>query len=67
MTAFTDAELAALRAAYAKGVLRVEYEGRSVVYGGAADLLARIREIERSMDTASGTRRTASFASFSRG
>lgn len=36
-----DAELDALKKAYAAGTLRVSFEGRSVEYGSAADLLSR--------------------------
>lgn len=61
---YTDAELQALKKAYAAGMLTVTYEGRSVTYGGAADLLSRIREIERDMG---GKRPQAGVAGFSRG
>lgn len=44
--AWTEAELAALRRAYASGTLRVSYDGRTVEYGSADDLLKRIRTIE---------------------
>jgi hypothetical protein len=43
---WTETELAELRRAYASGTLRVSYDGGSVEYGSAADLLARIRIIE---------------------
>ena len=43
---WTETELAELRRAYASGTLRVSYDGKSVEYGSAADLLARIRTIE---------------------
>ena len=43
---WTEAELAGLKRAYASGTLRVSYDGKSVEYGSAADLLARIRTIE---------------------
>ena len=48
MSDFTDAELSALRRAYATGTLRVTYDGKTVEYGSGADLLARIRVIEPS-------------------
>ena len=51
---WTDAELAALRRAYASGTLRVSYDGKSVEYGAAADLLARIRTIEAEVAAAAG-------------
>lgn len=65
MSGYTDAELTALRAAYAAGILSVSYEGRTVTYATGNDLLARIREIER--DTGASKPSRASFASFSRG
>jgi len=40
---WTEAELAGLKRAYASGTLRVSYDGRSVEYGSATDLPARIR------------------------
>ena len=49
---WSQAELDALRKAYASGTLRVSYEGRSVEYGSAADLLQRIRTIESEMTDA---------------
>ena len=54
MTVWTQAELDALRRAYASGTLRVSYDGRSVEYGSAADLLRRIRTIEAEMASAAG-------------
>jgi hypothetical protein len=51
---WSQAELDALRKAYASGTLRVSYEGRSVEYGSAADLLQRIRTIESEMAAAEG-------------
>ena len=46
---WTQSELDALRRAYAAGTLRVSYDGRTVDYGSADDLLSRIRTIERAM------------------
>jgi hypothetical protein len=51
---WTEAELGALRRAYASGTLRVSYDGKSVEYGSASDLLARIRTIEAEMAAAAG-------------
>lgn len=65
---WTNAELDALRRAYASGTLRVSYDGKTVEYGSAADLLSRIRTIER--EIAGGTENrpsVAGFAGFSRG
>lgn len=67
-TAFTGSELDALRRAYAAGVLRVTYLGRSVEYGSASDLLSRIRVLERDADNASASSRqpVCGFSGFSR-
>jgi len=65
---WTGSELAALRKAYASGTLRVTFEGRSVEYGSATDLLSRIRTIEAEMQTQSGKKPPRrSLASFTRG
>lgn len=65
---WTEGELEALRRAYAAGALVVEYDGRRLTYGNAADLLARIRFVEGQMVTSSGgSRPVAGKASFSRG
>lgn len=65
---WTQAELAALRRAYASGTLRVSFEGRSVEYGSAIDLLSRIRTIEAEMQTQSGAKPPRrSLAAFGRG
>ena len=61
-------ELEALRKAYASGTLRVSFEGRSVEYGSATDLLSRIRTIESEMAAQSGKKPSRrSLASFGRG
>ena len=39
MTDWTETELSALRRAYASGTTRVSYDGKSVDYGSAEDLL----------------------------
>jgi hypothetical protein len=51
---WTQAELDALKKAYGSGTLRVSYDGRSVEYGSAEDLLRRIRTIESEMAVADG-------------
>lgn len=64
---FTQAELDALKEAYASGALRITHEGKTVEYGSEADLLRRIRVIEGEMSTATGTTRsTRSRLRFSR-
>lgn len=65
---WTTAELDALRRAYASGTLRVSYEGKTVEYGSAADLLSRIRTIERALIGNSADRApVAGLAGFVRG
>ncbi len=66
--AWTQTELDALKRAFATGTLRVTYDGRTVEYGSADDLLKRIRAIEAEIATASGAPRPiAGFAGFGRG
>lgn len=67
MSAWSETELAALRRAYASGTTRVSYEGRTVEYGSAADLLARIRTLEHALASASRPLPLAGLAGFSRG
>jgi hypothetical protein len=65
---WTTAELDALRRAYASGTLRVSYEGKTVEYGSATDLLSRIRTIERALIGKSADRTpVAGLAGFARG
>ncbi len=65
---WTQGELDALRRAYAAGTLRVSYDGRSVDYGSATDLLSRIRTIEREMAGSTPAKLPmAGFAGFGRG
>ena len=65
---WTVPELEAVRKAYASGTLRVSFEGRSVEYGSAVDLLSRIRTIEAEMQSQSGTKPPRrSLAAFGRG
>lgn len=66
--AWTEDELAALRRAYASGTLRVSYDGKSIEYGSAEDLLTRIRRIEAEIASASGrVKPSRSLAAFSKG
>ena len=67
MTDWTEVELAALKRAYASGTTRVSYDGKSVDYGTAEDLLARIRTIERAIAGVGRPFPVAGFAGFSRG
>lgn len=65
---FTQTELDALKRAYASGTLRVTFDGRTVEYGNADDLMKRIRAIESEMAALSGNPRpVAGFAGFGRG
>jgi len=64
---WTETELAALRRAYASGTLRVSYDGKTVEYGTAEDLLGRIRTIERAMNGADKPMPMAGYAGFKRG
>ena len=66
--AWSEEELSALRRAYASGTTRVSYDGKSIDYGTAADLLRRIRVIEAEMAALAGRRKPRrSYASFSKG
>ena len=67
MTNWTESELSALRRAYASGTTRVSYDGKSVDYGSAEDLLARIRTIERAIAGTAHPLPIAGRAGFSRG
>ena len=67
MSDWTETELAALKRAYASGTLRVSYDGKSVEYGSADDLLGRIRTIERAMTGGGNPLPVAGLARFSRG
>ena len=65
---WTQSELDALKRAYASGTLRVSYDGKTVEYGAATDLLSRIRTIEREIESGSAVRpAVAGYAGFSRG
>jgi hypothetical protein len=65
---WSQSELDALRAAFAAGTLRVTYDGRTVEYGDANDLLKRIRIIEREMAAeADGAKPSRSLAAFTKG
>jgi hypothetical protein len=66
--AWTQAELDALKRAYASGTLRVSYDGKTVEYGSEADLIRRIRTIEGEMAMLAGNPRPRrSLASFRKG
>lgn len=67
MSGYTEAELSALRRAFAAGTLRVNYDGKNIEYGSADDLLRRIRTIEGELARGSRRRPVAGFATFRRG
>ena len=65
--AWTQNQLDLLKRAYAAGTLRVTIEGRTVEFGSADDLMARIRTVEAEIAATAGTAQpTRSFATFSR-
>lgn len=65
---YTQAELTALKAAYALGVKRVTYEGKTVDYDDEAALKRRIQTIEAEIAQANGSPRPrGAYATFSRG
>lgn len=65
---WTQAELDALKAAYASATTRVTYDGKTVEYDTEAALLRRIQTVEGAINAAAGNPRpTAGFASFGRG
>ena len=65
---WTQSELDALKSAYASGTLLVSYDGKSVEYGSEADLIRRIRTIEREIAVATNTQRPSrSLAAFRKG
>lgn len=65
---WSQAELDALKAAYASGTLRVRYDDKLIEYGSADDLMKRIQTIENEIRSLSGAPRpVAGYASLGRG
>ena len=65
---WSQAELDALKTAFASGTLRVRYEDKLIEYGSADDLMKRIQTIENEIRASSGNPRpVAGYASFGRG
>lgn len=65
---YSQAELTALKAAYARGVKRVTYEGKTVEYDDEASMRRRIQTIEAEIAAANGSPRPrGAYAGFSRG
>jgi hypothetical protein len=50
-------QLDELRAAYRSGAASVQYEGKSVAYRSAADMLAAIRSLEALLGMSTGPKR----------
>lgn len=69
LMAFTQGELDALKRAYASGTTRVTYEGKTVEYATAKDLMQRISFIERALapNSPRAARPSAGFVRFRRG
>lgn len=66
--AFSSQELDALKAAYATGVVEVEYDGKRTKYDSGAAILRRIRVIEAEIAAAtSAPRNMSTYATFNRG
>ena len=65
---WSQSELDALKSAYARGVRRVTYEGKTVEYDDEAALKKRIATIEAEMKSASGKKRPrGAYAGYARG
>ncbi|MCB1341093.1 MAG: hypothetical protein KDK24_08510 [Pseudooceanicola sp.] len=65
--AWTETELAALKAAYAAGTTVVQFDGKRLEYDSEAGLLRRIRTIESEIAAQGGTGKArVGYATFSR-
>ncbi len=65
--AYSETELDALKAAYAQGIKRLSYDGKTVEYDSGAEILRRIRVIESEIAAAAGTAKpVAGYATFRR-
>lgn len=64
MSGYTQAQLDALRAAVARGVKTVSYDGNSVTYQSVDDMLKLIATIERSLNP---SRTRIQYPAFDRG
>lgn len=64
MSSYTQTQLAALKAAVAKGVRSVSYDGQTVTYASISEMLRVISVIERELNA--GASRTH-YPSFDRG
>lgn len=67
MTGFTVQQLAAIKLAYASGVTRVSYDGKSTEYRSLAEMRQIIATIEAELAAQAGSRLpVAGFATFRR-
>lgn len=67
MAGYTQAHLDAIRAAYASGVTRVSYDGKTTEYRTLAEMRQIISTIEGELAAQAGRRRpVAGFATFRR-
>lgn len=67
MAGFTEAQLEAIRLAYASGVTRVSYDGKTTEYRSLAEMRQIIATIEADLAARAGRQRpVAGFASFRR-
>lgn len=64
MSGYTQAQLDALKAAYARGARTVSYDGQSVTFDTGAEMRQRIQDIERSLNPG---RNRVHYPSFDRG
>lgn len=64
---YTQTQLDALRAAAAKGVKSVSYDGQTVVYASLSEMRAMIAAMEKSLATTTAGRRNRVYAGFERG
>ena len=56
MADWTEAELAALRRAYASGTTRVSYDGKTVDYRSVAEIDRAVEALDREIAAAEGRR-----------
>ncbi|WIY52452.1 hypothetical protein O9Z70_13440 [Devosia sp. YIM 151766] len=68
MAGFTQAQLVAIKEAYASGITRVSYDGKTTEYRSLAEMKQIIATIEASLAADAGTPLpVAGYASFRRG
>lgn len=68
MAGFTQAHLTAIKEAYASGITRVSYDGKTTEYRSLAEMKQIIATIEAELAAESGKPRpVAGFVSFKRG